>query len=333
MEGTARRLTELFRTVDLSNSFLQFLANYNGHVFVPQGVKVSTPTLSKAVLESSLAQLSIQVEISRWQSQHESLKSEHQSLESEIKEASAPNRRQKEVAQHQQQQLASSSAAPQRHVSSSTHHSSRPSVFISTLNLFYPDLPFAGSSSRRALPPIPPSDRDDSVPCAVRPQHESKNEDRALSARPTELAKSTRRAKIIRRAKSTRRLFVCGICLEEMHDDLIIRPESCGHTFCRDCLRGHVTTRLNERRFPVLCPTCTASKGKGKGVAGGTCRDRMVNAPIVSHMFFIEISQFIALNLGLTDEQYNIWTEMEMAPFSVLVHCRKYVYSFYPLLC
>ena len=50
-------------------------------------------------------------------------------------------------------------------------------------------------------------------------------------------------------------------------------------------------------------------------------------------MFFIEISQFIALNLGLTDEQYNIWTEMEMAPFSVLVHCRKYVYSFYPLLC
>lgn len=136
MEGTARRLTELFRTVDLSNSFLQFLANYKGHVFVPQGVKVSTPTLSKAVLESSLAQLSIQVEISRWQSQHESLKSEHQSLESEIKEASAPNRRQKEVAQHQQQQLASSSAAPQRHVSSSTHHSSRPSVFISTLNLF-----------------------------------------------------------------------------------------------------------------------------------------------------------------------------------------------------
>jgi hypothetical protein len=43
-----------------------------------------------------------------------------------------------------------------------------------------------------------------------------------------------------------------------------------------------------------------------------------------SHMNVVEVSQSLALNLGLTDEQFNIWTEMEMVSFSVLLHCRKY---------
>ena len=41
-------------------------------------------------------------------------------------------------------------------------------------------------------------------------------------------------------------------------------------------------------------------------------------------MNVVEVSQSLALNLGLTDEQFNIWTEMEMVSFSVLLHCRKY---------
>ena len=50
--------------------------------------------------------------------------------------------------------------------------------------------------------------------------------------------------------------------MEEMPDDSIARPDPCGHAFCRECLRGHVAARLIEHRFPILCPTCTASKGK-----------------------------------------------------------------------
>ena len=44
-------------------------------------------------------------------------------------------------------------------------------------------------------------------------------------------------------------------------------------------------------------------------------------------MNVVEVSQSLALNLGLTDEQFNIWTEMEMVSFSVLLHCRKYAYG------
>ena len=65
-------------------------------------------------------------------------------------------------------------------------------------------------------------------------------------------------------------VFECGICMEEMPEDFVARTDPCGHAFCRECVRGYVSTRLEERRFPVLCPTCTAGKGKGKGITGST---------------------------------------------------------------
>jgi hypothetical protein len=64
--------------------------------------------------------------------------------------------------------------------------------------------------------------------------------------------------------------------MDDTPEDSIARPEPCGHPFCRDCLRGHVSARLEEHRFPILCPTCTASTGKGKGVTGGTCQTPVV---------------------------------------------------------
>ena len=238
--GTAHRLTKLLPTIDPPDSFQSeapLLPNYTGHVFVPNGVETSTPTLWQAVLESSLAQLSMQGEIAELRSQNELLKSKQQRLESEIKGAGARSREQERQP--------------------STPSSSKAST--STLNPFSPGSRSAGSSSISALP-APPSDRDLSFLEAMRLQNEFDEEDRALSAQRTKFA------------KSTQRLFECGICMEEMPDDSIARPDPCGHVFCRECLREHVTARLNEHRFPILCPTCTAGKGKGKEATGGTLR-------------------------------------------------------------
>ena len=304
IEGTARRLTKLLPNIDLLDGFdqsqAQLLSTYSGHVFVPHGVETPTPTLWQAVLDSSVAQLSTQVEISELLSQTESLKNKQQRLESEIKEAEARSRPQETLIQQQYQQQFESSSDPPKlfdrsssrpsYFSPLTRHTSRPSsskaftftlnpFSISILNRFRPGSPSATKSSSGRAPgrpgratcaQTPPSDCDDSIFYAMRLQHEFDNEDRTLSAQRANLA------------KFTQRLFVCGICLEEMPDDSIARPDPCGHTFCRECLRGHVTTRLNEHRFPVLCPTCTANKGKGKGIAGGTCRQRKVSSHIIS---------------------------------------------------
>jgi len=87
---------------------------------------------------------------------------------------------------------------------------------------------------------------------ALRLQREYDDEDHALSGQRTQLA------------KSAQCLFECSICME-MPVDSIARINSCGHTFWRGCLRGHVSAHIDGHRFPVLCPTCTANKGKGKG--------------------------------------------------------------------
>ena len=103
-----------------------------------------------------------------------------------------------------------------------------------------------------------PTDMD-SILYAMRLQREFDEENPALS---------TQRIEVDSSAKC---LFECGVCMDEMPVASTARIDSCGHVFCRECLRGHVTARLEERRFPILCPTCTAAKGKGKGKIGGTC--------------------------------------------------------------
>ena len=275
IESTARRLTELLPTVDLQDSFLQWqaqlLANYSGHIFVPHSVDMSMPTLWQAVLESSLAQLSMQAEITDLRSQNDLLKSEQQRLENEIKEAEVRSRRQERaIPQFESSKSHSKYAYPSTplkgfsslslHHSSSSPSSSRASA--STFSSFIPTSPSASARWDRTgghsgSPPTPTFDRNDGILYAMRLQREFDDEDRALSAQRNELA------------KSTQQLFMCGICMDEMPEDSIARPDSCQHAFCRDCLRGHVSARLDEHRFPILCPSCTAGKSKEKA-AGGT---------------------------------------------------------------
>ena|SRR6266850_316110 len=313
IEGTARRLTELLPTVDLPDSFLQWqaqlLANYSGHIFVPHGAEMSTPILWQAVLESSLAQLSMQAELADLRSQNDHLKGEQQRLESEIKEAEVRSRRQERLIQQFESSVASSeyhrASTPPRHMSPSNHHSHYPSSSRASTSTSTSTLASSSADSRSSrayghsgtLPtprPTPPFDREDGISYAMRLQRKFDEEDRDLSAQRTELARSAHfdrqdgisyamrlqrefdeedRALSAQRtdlAKSAQRLFECSICMDEMPVDSIARVDTCGHTFCRECLRGHVAARLDEHRFPILCPTCTANKGKGKGKIGGT---------------------------------------------------------------
>ena len=103
----------------------------------------------------------------------------------------------------------------------------------------------------------------DSMLYAMRLQDEFDDEDRALSTQRTELV------------NFAERLFECSICMDDVPMDSIAHIDSCGHTFCRECLRGHVVACLEEHKFPVRCPTCTANKGKGH--TGGACRIQIIS--------------------------------------------------------
>jgi hypothetical protein len=63
-------------------------------------------------------------------------------------------------------------------------------------------------------------------------------------------------------AAGQQRVFDCGVCMDTLPEDSIARIEPCGHPFCMECIRGFIVSKIESRRFPVLCPTCTAGKGK-----------------------------------------------------------------------
>jgi hypothetical protein len=60
--------------------------------------------------------------------------------------------------------------------------------------------------------------------------------------------------------------FTCAVCTDELPEDFVARVPGCGHGFCRECLRTYAVSKLEEHRFPILCPSCSADDtGKEPG--------------------------------------------------------------------
>ena len=54
--------------------------------------------------------------------------------------------------------------------------------------------------------------------------------------------------------------FICEVCFENFTVSQVARMPDCEHSFCRDCLRSYVKSKLGERQYPILCPVCSADK-------------------------------------------------------------------------
>ena len=93
-----------------------------------------------------------------------------------------------------------------------------------------------------------PTDSLFSRQLAARLQRQFDNGDHLLAAERAELFA----------AASQQRMFDCGVCLDTHLEESITRIEPCGHSFCRECVHGLIVSQIKSRRFPVLCPTCTA---------------------------------------------------------------------------
>jgi hypothetical protein len=73
----------------------------------------------------------------------------------------------------------------------------------------------------------------------------------------------TERAELLAAAEQ-QRVFDCGVCLDTLQEESIARIDPCGHSFCRECIRGFIVSQIESRRFPVLCPTCTAGPSNNR---------------------------------------------------------------------
>jgi hypothetical protein len=117
-----------------------------------------------------------------------------------------------------------------------------------------------------------------------------------------------------------RATFDCGICLETFDQDDIARIDSCPHEFCRECIRIYISSELKERHFPVLCPVCKADKSTKDASHGGVLT---LNA--TRHVFYSSFSVvtiLLAEQIGITEVQREVWSELEIMAFAISIHCR-----------
>jgi hypothetical protein len=112
--------------------------------------------------------------------------------------------------------------------------------------------------------------------------------------------------------------FQCGICMETYPIDNVCTIDE-RHNFCRGCLKENINIHLQEHRFPIFCPLCVADKA-----VEPRC---MHNFPFIAAYFdpftSIAITRIQAEQLGLSQAQAELWIELELAKFSLMLPCRK----------
>jgi hypothetical protein len=120
----------------------------------------------------------------------------------------------------------------------------------------------------------------------------------------------------------SRYTFDCAICFEDQSSDNGVHIDQCGHRFCKTCIRDYLSSALSERRYPIICPLCAVA---------GTSSERPSGMSISSYLvqlFDCEnsavITEVLSQQIDITEEEREIWFELDMAMFSVLLHCRKY---------
>ncbi|KAI9572593.1 hypothetical protein HD554DRAFT_2061352 [Boletus coccyginus] len=333
IENTARTLSDILPTMDESifgsSDFqwqAQLLSNCSAHVYV---AKHRRKNYEEAVVQSSLSILSLRVKISELKREKEKLGSDNRRLESKVDRLRASVRQEQTKAKREvffplaafanrapgrsfgliSHAVASSSrifgsyprsADPPSAASTQRHRPARPSSTTGAQSIFAnnpPPVPFKAPSTYADLDPEDKSstDPDDlwtqSAYVARKLQNEFDSEDRRLRQEQAELARYIQVT------------FQCSICLDELPEDYVAKVDNCVHTMCRSCLREYVSSKIQEHRYPIFCPMCTiATERKAKpGV----------------------LSRFLIEQLGISEEQSQILTEMELADFTVQIHCRK----------
>lgn len=125
--------------------------------------------------------------------------------------------------------------------------------------------PLSGDTSHdRWAPPRDLADYEE----ALRLQREFDNEAEVFRLEMERMEEEAREREFLEMIQAQEKGFDCGICMDEMPVSDIAKVEGCGHDVCRDCLRGYVTSKINDRKYPIPCPLCTggpAEDGKAQG--------------------------------------------------------------------
>lgn len=334
----------------------QLLANFSGLSFVAKTTRfdVNPIEAERAMVESSLAILALQAEVAELKSQNTALQRDLRAAELKVEEerlnsyrSSRPPQSSKKSPEpvwmpaptrkkHGKKRSENGSSSPTDHRPSAPNPTPQPApgpinrplgppaplIFYSGEPADWPPLPSRKPETpaepyvmpKSSLPPssrtpTPPATLDDDIVVLKELQQEFDDEDFRLR---------TEREALSRVQPLT---FTCAVCTDEFPEDFVARVPGCGHGFCRECLRTYAVSRLEEHRFPILCPSCLADDTTGKEPGSKSrvlcCRCRVETYPLEA------ITNSLIIDIGITQEYFQIFEELQLTSLSILLHCRR----------
>ncbi|KAF7308998.1 RING-type domain-containing protein [Mycena kentingensis (nom. inval.)] len=315
----------------------QLLANFSGHFFIPKSSPVNTlEGMTQAVLESSLVALRLQAQVAELQSLNTALMRERTVLETDAQELREKyltvKAKYKSLAKgaptyrDAAQPIASTSKLPAPPKEEPPKNLDALEYFHNASNIQRPSRvppqsmdrliaqqmqmdvvseqfpPLSASSSRRRKN----QDADFLLAAKMQSEWEQREREDAIRAveKQREFEAEDMRLNAERAAlqRMQQKVFSCPLCLEQLPEDDVAVLHGCKHKVCRGCMRGYVGSKLGDKIYPIYCPTCLADAAT---TDPGTVTDDLVQT------------------LGLTDDEYQILQELQIASLSILIHCRK----------
>ena len=276
----------------------QLLANFSGLLFVAKANRFDIDAIEaeRAMVESSLTILALQADVAELKSQNATLRRDLQAAELKVEEersksyrpSSSPQSSKKSPEpvwmptptrkKHRKKQSGNTFSSPTDYRPSAL---SQMSLFLPTLINSFPGPPapiiyYSGEPSD--WPPLPSRKPEIPVDFRVAPRSSSpssrvttpsvtSDDDVAvLKELQQEFDDEDSRLRTEREALANTQplMFTCAVCTDELPEDFVARVPGCGHGFCRECLRTYAVSRLEEHRFPILCPSCVADDKAGK---------------------------------------------------------------------
>ncbi|KAF8548674.1 hypothetical protein OG21DRAFT_1422667 [Imleria badia] len=270
----------------------KLLEKCTGHVFVPRATSYDARVGEEALIVSSLTLLSLRAELEELTRNNGSLKGDKRRLEKSVVDLGAQLEEEQAKAKRAQSSVVNTS----QKTKVKSAQSSKPSV-VNTTRGSSAGLgrgPQSAQPSRSTRKHEFFSDSEDEIDpnmqFALQLQASFDSENDLLMKQKHELMQTAQRQ------------YHCGVCLDDFPEDDAVHIDACGHEICRDCARGHISSKIEEHRFPVLCPVCMADQ---KNQDPGTIPGALVQL------------------LGVSEEQWATWQEMEIAQFSIPFNCRK----------
>ena len=235
---TVRHLVALFPTISVSDSLLrqqaEFLSSFTAYGLVRRSDGVDSAVLTEALLKSSLTLLSLKEEAVHLRSRSSTLTNDNKRMEAKLEERKKRCEEQRRTIENSESWV----------IASGSVRSNSPALRPYTPPPSRSHSAFGErSTADDHLLEVVLRERDD-LEYAMSLQLVFDEENLLLVAE-RDLA-----------TQDAERTFVCNMCYRNHSCDSVMLMNPCEHTFCPACLRTHVVWELNERHFPVQCPSC-----------------------------------------------------------------------------